>query len=178
MFCLAIADFLHAYARLFNGLLRIAEVKHLHIYVDADACPVKQEIIRVARRYDVAITFVSDKWLRLPNHTSLTLKVVDQGPDAADDWIADQIDQKDIVVTADIHLASRCLKKGAEAIAPNGRLFTEENIGISVATRDLLASLRQSGEQTGGPAPFGKQDRSRFLHQLDQLIVSHLRNTM
>jgi hypothetical protein len=156
----------------FRGL----EANHLHIYVDADACPVKQEVIRVARRYDLAITFVSDKWLRIPDHAFLTLKVVNQGPDAADDWIVDHVERNDIVVSADIHLASKCLKKDAGAIAPNGRLFTDENIGMSVATRDLLAGLRQSGEHTGGPAPFGKQDRSRFLHQLDQLIARRLGN--
>jgi len=142
----------------------------LHIYVDADACPVKQEVYRVASRYSLGVTLVANTWMRTPNAQRVTLKVVDDGLDAADDWIAEHVQPHDIVVTADIPLASRCLKKDARAIGPTGKPFTEENIGEAVATRDLLSDLRSAGTITGGPPPLAKRDRSRFLQKLDDMI--------
>ncbi len=144
----------------------------LHIFVDADACPVKPEVYRVANRYHLDVTLVANSWMRIPNERSVVLEVVGDGLDAADDWIVDHVQPYDIVVTADILLASRCLKKGARVIGSSGKLFTENNIGDAVATRDLLAELRSAGEMTGGPPPLQKRDRSRFLHQLDEVIQS------
>lgn len=142
----------------------------LHLFVDADACPVKQEIYRVAGRYRLAVTLVANTWMRVPEEPRIRLAVVGDGFDAADDWIVDQLQPHDIVVTADILLASRCLKKDARVISPTGKTFTENDIGQSVATRNLLADLRGAGEITGGPPPLTRQDRSRFLQQLDQQI--------
>ncbi len=144
----------------------------LHIFVDADACPVKQEVYRVAGRYGLEVTLVANSWMRVPHERWISLEVVETGPDAADDWIAEQVQPHDVVVTADILLASRCLKAGAQVISPAGKRFTEDNIGQSVATRDLLAELRSAGEMTGGPPPLKKRDRSRFLQQLDEVIQS------
>ena len=140
------------------------------IYVDSDACPVKPEVIRVAKRYGLEVTFVSNSWMRLPEDWEAKLVVVDGQFDAADDWIVERVVKDDIVVTADIPLVHRCIKTGARVIGPQGRLFTEENIGNILATRDLLHVLRGAGEITGGPAPFQKEDRSRFLQGLDQII--------
>jgi len=142
----------------------------LHIYVDADACPVKQETLRVAQRYGLPVTLVANGWMRVPAQSGVTLKVVGNGLDAADDWIVDQLATDDIVITADIPLASRSLARGAAALSPTGRLFAEENIGDALATRELLARLRESGAQLGGPPPFRRQDASRFLQRLDTLI--------
>lgn len=142
----------------------------LHIFVDADACPVKQEVYRVASRYQLEVTLVTNSWMRVPRERWIALKVVQEGLDAADDWIVDHLQQHDIVVTADIPLASRCLKKGARVIGTTGKPFTENNIGDSVATRNLLSELRDAGKITGGPPPLQKSDRSRFLHQLDEMI--------
>ena len=144
----------------------------LHIFVDADACPVKQEIYRVAGRCRLDVTLVANSWMRVPNEQWITLEVVEDGFDAADDWIVEYVQPHDIVVTADIPLASRCLKQGACVIGPTGRPFTEDNIGEAVATRDLLSELRNAGEITGGPPPLKKRDRSRFLQQLDEVIQS------
>jgi uncharacterized protein YaiI (UPF0178 family) len=144
----------------------------LHIYVDADACPVKAEVFRVADRYSLAVTLVANSWMRIPDGPRIRLEVVMEGFDAADDWIVEHVQGDDIVVTADILLASRCLKKGAHVIGPTGKQFTENNIGDAVATRDLLAELRGSGELTGGPPPFTKRDKSRLLQQLDEMIAS------
>ena len=144
----------------------------LHIYVDADACPVKQEVYRVARRYGLEVTLVANSWMRVPDERRVALEVVEDGFDAADDWIVDHVRPGDIVITADIPLASRCLKGGARVIGPTGRPFTDANIGQAVATRDLLAGMRGAGEMTGGPPPVTKRDRSRFLQQLDELIQS------
>ena len=144
----------------------------LHIYVDADACPVKREVYRVAGRYRLSVTLVANSWMRIPDEPGISLKVVEDDFDAADDWIVNHVEQDDIGITADIPLASRCMEKGARALGPTGRPFTEDNIGEAVATRDLLAVLRGGGEITGGPAPLEKKDRSRFLQSLDEVIQS------
>jgi uncharacterized protein YaiI (UPF0178 family) len=149
----------------------------LHIFVDADACPVKQEVFRVAGRYRLDVTLVANSRMRVPNEEWIALEVVGDGPDAADDWIVEHVGPHDIVVTADIPLASRCLKEGARVLGPTGKPFTEDNIGGAVATRDLLADLRSAGEITGGPPPLQKRDRSRFLQQLDEVIQSIRRRT-
>jgi uncharacterized protein YaiI (UPF0178 family) len=144
----------------------------LHIFIDADACPVKQEVYRVARRYGLDVTLVANSWMRIPNERWIALEVVEDGFDAADDWIVEHVEPDDIVITADIPLASRCMQEGSRAIGPTGRPFTEDNIGEAVATRDLLAILRSGGEITGGPQPLTKRDRSQFLQQLDEVIQS------
>ena len=144
----------------------------LHIFVDADACPVKQEVYRVARRYQLDVTLVTNSWMRIPDERWLELEVVGNDFDAADDWIVEHVQPDDIVITADVPLASRCLKEGARVIGTTGKPFTENNIGLSVATRDLLAELRGAGEITGGPPPLEKRDRSRFLQRLDGAIQS------
>jgi len=144
----------------------------LHIYVDADACPVKQEVYRVAGRYRLEVTIVANSWMRVPNEQWITLELVGHGSDAADDWIVEHLQPHDIVITSDIPLADRCLKKGACVIGSSGKPFTDANIGDALATRDLLTELRGAGEITGGPPPLTKRDRSRFLQQLDQMIQS------
>jgi uncharacterized protein len=148
----------------------------LHIFVDADACPVKKEVYRVASRYRLDVTLVANSWMRTPDDHQVKLEVVEGGFDAADDWIADNVLPHDIVITADIPLADRCLKKGASVIGPTGKPFTENNIGQSLATRELLSELRGAGEITGGPPPLQQRDRSRFLQQLDEVIQSIRRN--
>ena len=142
----------------------------LHIFVDADACPVKLEVYRVAKRYDLSVTLVAGSWMRVPEGDNLALKVVGKGMDAADDWIVEHLAVDDIVITADIPLAARCLEKTAHALGPTGKPFTKENIGSALATRDLLSALRDFGEVMGGPPPFDKRDHSRFLHRLDETI--------
>lgn len=142
----------------------------LHIYVDADACPVKEEVYRVAGRYRLSVTLVTNSWMRIPDEEWIKLEVVGGGFDEADDWIVEHVQPDDIVVTADIPLASRCLKKGARVIGSSGKPFTEENIGEIVATRDLMSDLRGAGEIKGGPPPLQKRDRSRFLQQFDEMI--------
>ena len=144
----------------------------LHIFIDADACPVKQEVYRVAKRYLLDVTLVANSWMRVPNELWITLEVVDDGFDAADDWIVEHLQPHDIVITADILLASRCLKEGAHVIGTTGKPFTDNNIGMAVATRELMSELRGAGEITGGPSPLMKRDRSRFLQQLDEVIQS------
>ncbi len=147
-----------------------------HLYVDADACPVKSEVFKVAARHELHVTLVAAAWMRVPDLKRVRLEVVTAGFDAADDWIADSIAAGDIVVTADIPLASRCLAKGARAIGNTGRPFTEDNIGDAMATRTLLADLRGAGEQTRGPAPFDPRDRSRFLQALEKAVQASLRD--
>ncbi len=142
------------------------------IYVDADACPVKEEVYRVARRYAIKIYIVANAPIRVPREDLIELVVVKGGFDAADDWIAAHAGAGDIVVTADIPLADRCLQREARVLGPKGEEFTEDAIGNALATRALLEMLRQSGEFGGGPAPFAKADRSRFLAKLDELIHS------
>lgn len=146
-----------------------------YILVDADACPVKDEIYRVAYRLDVPVTVVSNAPLRVPQHPLITRMVVGDGFDAADDWIVERTDAMAIVVTADILLADRCLKLGAAVIAPNGKPFTTSSIGNAVAVRAIMADLRAGGDRVGGPPPFGKEDRSRFLSALDAALMRALR---
>lgn len=141
------------------------------ILVDADACPVKEEIYRVAYRREVPVTIVSNAHLRIPAHPLIARAVVSDGFDAADDWIAERADAAAIVVTADILLAERCLKAGATVIAPNGRPFTTASIGNAVAVRAIMSDLRAGGDQIGGAKPFAKEDRSRFLSALDEALV-------
>ena len=141
----------------------------LTIYVDADACPVKEEVYRVARRYAMGVIFVANATLRVPAD-GLVQMVVRSGFGAADDWIAEQAGPGDIVVTADIPLAARCLEKGVHVLDPKGHLFTDNDIGSALALRGLLDELRQGGVVTGGPAPMAPKDRSRFLSKLDELV--------
>ena len=140
----------------------------MQIYVDADACPVKDEVIRVAERHGLPVHMVSNSWMRLARSPLINRVVVEDGPDAADDWIAAQIGSGDIVVTADIPLAARCLKAGASVIGPTGKPFTESSIGMALAMRDLMTDLREAGQVQGGNPPFTRQDRSRFLQALEQ----------
>ncbi len=142
----------------------------LEIFVDADACPVKEEIYRVAGRYGLKVYVVANDWLRVPTSPLIERVIVTEGLDRADDWIAEHIGTGDIAVTTDVPLADRCVKRGARVIAPNGRPFTESSIGSDLATRNLLTVLRETGEIRGGGRPFAKQDRSRFLSALDTAI--------
>ena len=144
----------------------------VQILVDADACPVKDEIYKVAWRHEVAVKVVSNSRLRVPDHPLIERIVVSDGFDAADDWIAEAVDAKSIVVTADILLADRALKAGATVLAPTGKPFTAASIGPAIATRAIMADLRAGmGEGLGGPPPFSKADRSQFLQALDTALV-------
>ncbi len=140
-----------------------------HIYVDADACPVKAEAVRVAVRHSLPVTFVANSGMALPRGPRVRLEVVSGAFDAADDWIVAQLRPNDIVVTADIPLASLALKKGARVLGPSGKPFTEDNIGNALATRELMADLRAYG-MGGGPPPFEQKDRSRFLQALEMAV--------
>jgi uncharacterized protein len=142
----------------------------LEIYIDADACPVKDEVYRVARRENLRVRVVTNGGVRIPDDPLIERVIVAQGLDLADDWIAEQIGPGDIAITADVPLASRCVKRGARVIAPDGKAFTPSSIGVQLATRNLLTTLRETGEIRGGGRPFTKQDRSRFLGALDQAI--------
>ena len=141
------------------------------IYVDADACPVKQEVYRVAERHGLKVFVVSNSPIAVPREPLIERVVVAAGMDAADDWIAERAARGAIVVTQDIPLAARTVKAGAVAIAPNGKPFSEDTIGMALATRNLMDSLRSAGEITGGPKPFSPKDRSAFLQSLDREIV-------
>jgi uncharacterized protein len=141
------------------------------LYVDADACPVKDEVYRVAERYGVPVLVVSNSWIRVPRVPWITPVVVDEGPDAADDWIADRACRADVVITADTPLAERVLKAGAQALHPTGRAFTADSIGDALASRIIGEHLRSVGEVTRGPKPFTAADRSRFLQALDAALV-------
>jgi uncharacterized protein YaiI (UPF0178 family) len=140
------------------------------IFVDADACPVKDEIYRVAERHSWPVTVVAGQLIRIPSHPLIERVAAGTGMDAADDWIAARAQPGDIVITADVPLASRCVKAGAAVLAPDGRVFTEETIGLALAVRNLMTDLRASGEQTGGPRSFQPRHRSAFLSALDQTI--------
>jgi uncharacterized protein YaiI (UPF0178 family) len=141
------------------------------IYIDADACPVKQEVYRVAERHGCKVYVVSNSPIAVPRDPQIERVVVPAGMDAADDWIAERAAKGAIVITQDIPLAARAVKAGAVAIAPNGKPFTEDSIGMALATRNLMDSLRSAGEITGGPRPFAPKDRSVFLQSLDREIV-------
>lgn len=143
----------------------------VRILVDADACPVKDEIYKVAWRREVPVTLVSNTPFRIPQHPLITRVIVSDGFDAADDWIAERADAAALVVTADILLADRCLKAGATVLAPTGKPFTTASIGGAIATRAIMADLRAGGEQIGGPKPFAPTDRSRFLQTLDTALA-------
>jgi uncharacterized protein YaiI (UPF0178 family) len=143
----------------------------LTILVDADACPVKEEIYKVAFRTNVPVVVVSNSPFRVPQHPLVRREVVGGGFDAADDWIAERAGAQTIVVTSDILLADRCLKAGATVLAPNGKPFSTSSIGAAIATRAIMADLRAGGDAIGGPPPFAKADRSRFLSALDQAVV-------
>ena len=144
----------------------------MRILVDADSCPVKDEVYRVAKRYELDVVLVSERWQRVPSEPWIELVVVkNEGKlDAADDRIVQEASPAEIVVTEDILLADRCLQAGASVLSPRCRVFTEETIGEAVATRALMAGLRESGEITGGPAQFEKRDRSKFLQRLDEIV--------
>jgi hypothetical protein len=142
------------------------------ILVDADACPVKDEIYKVAWRHEVPVKVVSNSRLRVPEHPLIERVVVSDGFDAADDWIAEAADARSVVVTADILLADRALKAGAAVLAPTGKPFTAASIGPAIATRAIMADLRSGmGDGIGGPPPFSKADRSQFLQALDTVLV-------
>jgi uncharacterized protein YaiI (UPF0178 family) len=141
------------------------------ILVDADACPVKEEIYKVAFRHGVPVTIISNSPIRVPAHELIDRVVVSDGFDAADDWIAERADAQAVCITADILLADRCLKAGGVVIAPNGKPFTTSSIGSAIATRAIMADLRAGGDVVGGPAPFAKSDRSHFLSALDEALV-------
>jgi uncharacterized protein len=140
------------------------------IYIDADACPVKDEVYRVAGRYELRVVVVSNSAIWVPTKPWIERVVVKGGLDVADDWIAERVEGDDVVITADVPLAGRCLLRGASVLGPRGHPFTEDSIGEALATRELLDTLRQSGFIGGGPAPFVPKDRSRFLSKLDETI--------
>ena len=142
----------------------------LHIYVDADACPVKDEVYKVAQRFGLQVTLVANSFMRHPGGDWIKLEVVGKELDEADDWIAGRVQKDDIVITGDIPLAARCLDQGARVLGHKGKPFTPENVGDSLATRQLLSQLRDQGVMMGGPPPFAKKDRSLFLQQLDQMV--------
>lgn len=146
------------------------------IYIDADACPVKDEVARVADRHGLAVHMVSNQWMRLPDSTLIQRVVVSDGFDAADDWIADNIGPGDIAVTSDIPLAARCLKAGARVLGPAGKPFTADNIGTALAMRELNSHLRDTGEIRGGGPSFTKQDRSNFLQALEAAVQAAKRD--
>lgn len=148
----------------------------VEIYIDADACPVKEEVERVAARHGLKTIMVSDGGIRPRPNPLVEIVVVSQGADAADDWIADHIGAADICITSDIPLAARCLEKNAFALKPNGELFTKEGIGMALATRELMRDLREAGTVTGGPRPFAKKDRSAFLNKLETTVQAALRH--
>jgi uncharacterized protein YaiI (UPF0178 family) len=141
----------------------------IHVYVDADACPVKAETAKVALRHGLPVIFVANAWMTIPRGPNLRMQVVTGAFDAADDWIVAQVQPDDVVITADIPLASRCLVQGAHVLGPGGKPFTADNIGNALATRELMADLRAYGVG-GGPPPFDQRDRSRFLQALEQAV--------
>jgi uncharacterized protein YaiI (UPF0178 family) len=140
------------------------------IFVDADACPVKDEVLRVAERHTLPLKLVSNSWMRGDDHPLIERIAVTTSPDAADDWIAERVTDRDIVITSDIPLAARCVAKGAKVLRPNGKPLDQDSISMAVAMRDLHTHLREVGEITRGPAPYTKQDRSRFLDALETAV--------
>lgn len=147
----------------------------IHIYIDADACPVKEEVYKVASRYKIKVFVVANDYLNIPLDPLVEMNVVPGTFDAADDWIVEKVGDHDIVVTSDILLAEKCVAKRARVIGPKGLEFTEDNVGTAVANRELMQNLRYMGEKRESPAPMNKTDRSRFLGKLDQIIQSLLK---
>jgi uncharacterized protein len=147
----------------------------IEIFIDADACPVKDETYKVAQRYGLKTWVVSNAFMQIPAHPRIERVIVDAGPDVADDWIAERVQPGDIVVTNDIPLAERTLQAGGAAIGANGRPFTKDSIGSAIAQRALMEQIRSTGEITGGPRPFDRNDRSRFLQALDEAVTKALR---
>jgi uncharacterized protein YaiI (UPF0178 family) len=145
----------------------------VRIHVDADGCPVKAEVYRVAKRYGLRVFVVANSWMDTPSDPLVEMVTVSDGLDAADNWIAEHAEAQDVVVTTDIPLAARCVAKGAAVLHPTGRRFSEGDIGAALAMRELLKSLRESGVSTGGPAPFQDRDRSQFLQALDTAVQRH-----
>jgi len=154
----------------------VAEAGVIRIFVDADACPVKDEVYRVAARYGLKTLIVANSFMQVPKDPMIERVIVGAGMDVADNWIAEHATLRDVVITADIPLAARCVKAGASVISPNGRVLNENSIGMALATRNLMQDLRDSGETTRGPKPFAPRDRSTFLSALDQAIVKLKRN--
>jgi uncharacterized protein YaiI (UPF0178 family) len=149
----------------------------IRVFVDADACPVKPEVYRVAERYTLKVYVVANAFIAVPRADLIERVIVPEGPDVADDWIAERAIASDIVITADVPLAARCVRKGATVISPTGKLFTDDSIGMALATRDLLTDLRSAGTTTRGPPPLSRQDLSRFLSALD-LAVARLQRKL
>jgi uncharacterized protein YaiI (UPF0178 family) len=149
--------------------------KPIEIFIDADACPVKDEVYKVAGRYGLKTWVVSNAFMMIPKSPMIERVIVDAGPDVADDWIAEHVAPGDVAITNDIPLAERVLKAGAAAVTPTGRPFTENSIGAAIAQRALMEQIRSTGEITGGPKPFDRNDRSRFLQALDEIIVREKR---
>jgi uncharacterized protein len=171
--------------RAFDPPVPIAYSRHMEsagpqfrIFVDADACPVKDEVYRVAARYGLGVFVVANSPIAIPRAPGIERVLVGAGPDAADNWIAERAGPGAIVVTSDIPLASRCVKSGADVIAPNGKRFSENSIGMALATRDLMDHLRSTGQATSGPKAFGPRDRSNFLSALDNAVVRLLRSAI
>jgi uncharacterized protein YaiI (UPF0178 family) len=148
-----------------------AEKPTIRIFIDADACPVKPEIYKVAERYGLKVLVVANSFMNVPRSDMIERVIVPEGPDVADDWIVERASEADIVVTADIPLAARCVKKGATVIGPTGKPFTDDSIGLVLATRDLMTDLRSAGATTRGPPPLSRQDISRFLSALDLAVM-------
>jgi uncharacterized protein YaiI (UPF0178 family) len=169
-FCAEVTFYGRAESRLETRISETWELVLLDLFVDGDGCPVKQEVFRVAKRYGLRVIVVANSRMRLPESDWIEQVVVEGHPGATDDWIVDNVQTDDIVITGDIPLASRCIHKGAHALGLKGHPFTEDNIGGVLATRDLMSQLREQGAKTRGPDPFEKQDRSRFLQALDRMI--------
>jgi uncharacterized protein YaiI (UPF0178 family) len=149
----------------------------IRIFIDADACPVKPEIYKVAERYGLKVYVVANSFMNVPHELTIERVIVTQGPDVADDWIVERAGQTDIVITADIPLAGRCVRNGVTVISPTGKPFDDNSMGIALATRDLMTDLRSAGAVTRGPPPLSRQDISRFLSALD-LAVTRLKRKL
>lgn len=152
-------------------MTQVHDKPSIEIWVDADACPVKDEVYKVAERHNCPVTLVANQFMRIPRDQDVRFVKVEDGPDAADDHIAEQAHNKAVVITADILLAQRCLDKGASVLSTTGKPFTDNSIGSAVAMRNLMADLREGGQETSGPRPFSKADRSRFLSSLHEALV-------
>ena len=149
----------------------MSEARPIQLYIDADACPVKAEAYRVAERHGLKVFVVANSFMQVPREDWIERVVVGAGMDVADDWIAERVGRGDVVITTDVPLADRCIKAGADVIAPSGTPFTPDSIGMALATRNLMSDLRSAGEQTRGPPPFSPKQRSAFLAALDIAVV-------